>query len=95
MFRFGKRTAKKEEPVIFDSDKIMGNTAEMARSIRNDRARAAIAAINEVDPNANINPDDLDENDMDYFAGFGFIVELIARGYHADAEDLENLSEAH
>lgn len=99
MFRFGKRTTKKNEPVVFDEkftdEKCYGNTSEILKSIRNDKANAVIAAINECDSGANIDPNKLDEDELDYFAQLGFVIELMALGYHAGAEDIANLSEAH
>jgi hypothetical protein len=67
-----------------DGIEIEGNTCELLESIHRDMSRAAAEAVG-------IDPDELDEEELDDFSELGLALYWMARGVHVTKEDLEQL----
>lgn len=81
---FQKRVAEEEMPI--PDDKYYGNTAELFESI--DRSFASSAA-KVLYPDVDV--EELSEEELDGLANIGYLFFLLARGFHASAEDVERL----
>ncbi|MBR3233535.1 hypothetical protein IKG12_01565 [Candidatus Saccharibacteria bacterium] len=99
MFKFFRRRALKKETVaalsfeknlenISDDDEILGNTCKLLESIDRDMAHAAAYAAAEAF-HLDINPDDLSEDDFEFFKAIGYAAYLFLQGWRPPEEDMD------